>query len=224
MESTWPVSNKKFDAHTVDPEAHDARFNAIEADYEAQIETEKTRADRVAAEVEARSLNRYNDACGKITTEQTRAEFVETELSERITAEVGVLTSVDDTQQQSIDAIRSATDSHITEYNTLKDIVNQLQQQLESVIQSHSNKIGFPDFSEAVVSVPPFIVPENGWVWGFMATNGHISITRNEITYKVAVQGEANQSTSGLIPVLKDDVVTAGLHHNGALTFYPCIK
>ncbi len=91
MQNTWPVSNKKFDAHDIDPQAHDVRFNAIEADYEAQIEAEKTRAGRVEQEIEARSLNRYNDVCGKITTEQTRAEFVETGLSDRITSEVDAI-------------------------------------------------------------------------------------------------------------------------------------
>ena len=120
MQNTWPVSNKKFEEHVVDPQAHNARFNAIEADYEAQIKSEEIRASRVEAEIEARSLNRYKDACGKITTEQTRAESVETGLSERITSEVGTLRA---------------------DHNQLSDTVDGLQN-LPHVIECGSNEYG----------------------------------------------------------------------------------
>ena len=84
--------------------------------------------------------------------------------------------------------------------------------------------IGFPDLSKERQVSSGYTVPENGWVWGFMARNGHINITRNGITYSVAWQGEANQSTSGFIPVLKGDVVTANLHSSTKIHFYPCIN
>ena len=93
-----------FSAHLVDPQAHDARFNAIEADYEAQIETEKTRAGSAETGIETRSLSRYNSACDKISTEQIRATFVESTLDDKITAEATARESADNTLDSKISA------------------------------------------------------------------------------------------------------------------------
>lgn len=68
MNNTLPISVQKLINHNGDTTAHNNRFIAIENDYEAQIGTEQTRAERVESELEARSLNRYNDACLKINT------------------------------------------------------------------------------------------------------------------------------------------------------------
>ena len=140
MKDTYPVSNKKLEEHGVDAEAHNVRFKAIEDDYEAQIEVEKTRAGRVEAEIEARSLNRYNDACGKITTEQTRAELVETGLSERITSEVKFLTSVDETIRTEFNAHIDSDEIHITR-GELYSLIGALDWYESIPIVKHTNEV-----------------------------------------------------------------------------------
>lgn len=111
------------------------------------------------------------------------------------------------------------------------DEITELEQKLSSksdLGHTHTTTslgaIGFPDLSKEIQVSSGYTVPENGWVWGFMTRNGYINIQRNGVIYNVAQQGEANQSTSGFIPVLKGDVVTAKLHSSTKLHFYPCIN
>lgn len=75
MNNTLPISAQKLINHNEDMTAHNNRFIAIENDYEAQIQTEKQRAESVETELEARSLNRYNDMLENYATKAYVSSF-----------------------------------------------------------------------------------------------------------------------------------------------------
>lgn len=94
MQNTWPVSNKKFEEHVVDPQAHDVRFNAIEADYEAQIATERGRISALDSDLRS-----------AIKTETERAEGVEAELEKARDSIISTISRIDEEQSTGLSAL-----------------------------------------------------------------------------------------------------------------------
>lgn len=90
-------------------------------------------------------------------------------------------------------------------------------------ITGYETIIGWPDYEQETLLESGTTITQNGFVWGFMERNGWMDIERNGKTVRVAYQGEANQSTTGLIPVMAGDIVTASLHLNEKIHFYPCL-
>lgn len=94
MQDTWPVSNKKFDAHNNDPEAHDARFHAIEDDYEAQIAIERNNIIKVDSDLRS-----------AINSETERATGVEAGLEQARISIVSNISRIDEEQSTGIAAL-----------------------------------------------------------------------------------------------------------------------
>lgn len=90
---------------------------------------------------------------------------------------------------------------------------------LPSIYKSGSGNIGWPDYSREIVSsTNEYTAPEDGFFWCFVERNGLVRVNGRDVFY----QGEANQSSTGLIPVKAGDVIYCSNYHDSGIHFFPC--
>lgn len=98
----------------------------------------------------------------------------------------------------------------------------------KSQITDLSGSIGWPDYLNGRTlskgSDGFFTVPQNGWVWCWTDGDGRFYVRRNgSESICVAINGDATQASTTLIPVLAGDKVTASVIHDNTMHFFPCL-